>query len=174
MSRASSAPPLKPDLANGIHRPADKRCIQYNTQIPGKLWDVIHSISQYAVLDKSNMELLVSPCSAGYCSAAPIAIARTIHKADGTWGRCEIAGPDIEASKRKAVPFTFSPTINPTAASIATRPCVNSAYLYLLRVASSALEARSRGSQKSTGGSTPGRSLTLNAYKEKISTEVSE
>jgi hypothetical protein len=38
-----------------------------------------------------------------------------------------MAGPDILASKMKALPSTCSPTKNPMMASMATRPCARDA-----------------------------------------------
>lgn len=44
---------------------------------------------------------------------------RATQNSVGTWGMWEMAGPEMEASKRKEDPSTCSPTRKPTAASMA-------------------------------------------------------
>eukprot|EP01083_Nonionella_stella_P307371 1080040_1 len=66
-----------------------------------------------------------------------------------------MAGPEILASKRKALPSTCSPTRNPITASMETRPWASSASRYLLRVAGVAFSANPRGSKNPTGSRTP-------------------
>eukprot|EP01083_Nonionella_stella_P317287 1154379_1 len=66
-----------------------------------------------------------------------------------------MAGPEMEASNKKEDPSTFSPTKNPTTASIATRPWASSASRYLFKVASVAFSASPRGSNAPTGSRAP-------------------
>mmetsp|Transcript_11625 Transcript_11625/g.33461 ORF Transcript_11625/g.33461 Transcript_11625/m.33461 type:complete len:222 (-) Transcript_11625:135-800(-) len=98
------------------------------------------------------------PISARLVSAAPMATVRAIQNPAGTWARWVMAGPEIWASKRKEDPSTFSPTRNPTTASMATRPWVSSASRYRLRVLASAFSANPSGSKNPTGARAPGRS----------------
>jgi hypothetical protein len=63
--------------------------------------------------------------------------------------------------EEKDDPSTFSPTRNPTVASIATRPFANSASRYRLRVASPAFSAKRRGSKIPMGAKAPGISPTV-------------
>mmetsp|Transcript_7962 Transcript_7962/g.9087 ORF Transcript_7962/g.9087 Transcript_7962/m.9087 type:complete len:169 (-) Transcript_7962:8-514(-) len=69
-----------------------------------------------------------------------------------------MAGPEIDASNKNELPSTCSPTKKPTAASMATRPCVSSASRYLLRVFSSAFSANPKGSKNPTGSKAPTKS----------------
>mmetsp|Transcript_23168 Transcript_23168/g.64221 ORF Transcript_23168/g.64221 Transcript_23168/m.64221 type:complete len:225 (+) Transcript_23168:329-1003(+) len=97
------------------------------------------------------------PMVARFCSAAPMAMVRANQNPVGTWERWVIAGPETWASNKKDDPSTASPTRNPTAASMATRPWVSSASRYRRRVLSSALAANPRGSQNPTGSRAPTR-----------------
>ena len=56
-----------------------------------------------------------------------MAMVNKAQKTGGTCDKCVMAGPEMEASKRKDEPSTASPTRKPTVASMATRPWVSSA-----------------------------------------------